>query len=176
VERIAAVKPAHAADLIGVWGTAARILVGLVLVGSVLYGHATGGWHPVAWLLGLIVFPAVVLASLWWRARRNPEPMRASGPVGHAINAVIFLALYLTWWYAPTVDVLSDAALIFYGASMLLAAARGYAGVRSSRCPNALLHRDDQIGCAPFWPIDAAETRLTRRRAITVTDGGGDER
>lgn len=128
MERIAAVKPAHAADLIGVWGTAARILVGLVLVGSVLYGHATGGWHPVAWLLGLIVFPAVVLASLWWRARRNPEPMRASGPVGHAINAVIFLALYLTWWYAPTVDVLSDAALIFYGASMLLAAARGYAG------------------------------------------------
>ncbi len=102
---------------IGIWGTAARILLGLALVGSVLYGHATRGWHPVAWLLGLIVFPAVVLASLWWRARRNPGPMRATGPLGHAVNVAVFLALYLTWWYAPAVDVLSDAALIFYGAA-----------------------------------------------------------
>ncbi len=161
---------------IGVWGTAARILIGLLLAGSVLYGHAMHGWHPVAWLLGLIVFPAVVLASLWWRARRNPGPMRATGPLGHAINVAVFLALYLTWWYAPAVDVLSDAALIFYGASMLLAAARGYAGCEVLAVSNALLRRDDQIGCAPFWPVDAAEARLTQRRAITLTDGGGDER
>jgi hypothetical protein len=160
---------------IGVWGTAARILIGVVLVGSVLYGHATRGWHPVAWLLGLIVFPAVVLASLWWRAHRNPGPLRATGPLGHAINIAVFLALYLTWWYAPAVDALSDAALIFYGVSMLLAAARGYAGCEVLAVSNALLRRDDQIGCAPFWPIDAAETRLTRR-ASTPTDGGGDER
>ena len=161
---------------IGVWGTAARILVGLVLVGSVLYGHATRGWRPVAWLLGLVVFPAVVLASVWWRARRIPGPLRATGPLGHAVNVAVFLALYLTWWYAPAVAVLSDAALIFYGASMLLAALRGYAGCEVLAVSNALLRRDDQIGCAPFWPIDAAETRLTRRRASTLTDGGGDER
>src|SRR6266511_1738617 len=90
---------------IGVWGTAARILIGLLLAGGVLYGHAMHGWPP------------VVLASLWWRARRNPGPMRATGPLGHAINVAVFLALYLTWWYAPAVDVLSDAALIFYGAA-----------------------------------------------------------
>jgi hypothetical protein len=161
---------------IGVWGAAARILIGVVLVGSVLYGHATRGWHPVAWLFGLIVFPAVVLAALWWRARRNRGPLRATQPLGHAINVAVFLALYLTWWYAPAVAVLSDAALIFYGASMLLAAARGYAGCEVLAVSNALLRRDDQIGCAPFWPIDAAETRPTRRRAVTVTDGGGDER
>jgi hypothetical protein len=161
---------------VGVWGTAARILLGLVLVGSVLYGHATRGWHPVAWLLGLVVFPAGVLASLGWRARRNPGPMRATGPLGHAVNVAVFLALYLTWWYAPAVAVLSDAALIFYGASMLLAAARGYAGCEVLAVSNAVLRRDDQFGCAPFWPVDAAEARLTRRRAVTLTDGGGDER
>jgi hypothetical protein len=160
---------------IGVWGTAARILLGLVLAGSVLYGHATRGWHLLAWLLGLIVFPAIALASLWWRARRNPAPMRATGPLGHAINVAVFLALYLTWWYAPAVAVLSDAALIFYGASMLLAAARGYAGCEVLAVSNAVLRRDDQIGCAPFWPVDAAETRLTRRRASTLTDRSGDE-
>jgi hypothetical protein len=102
--------------------------------------------------------------------------MRATGPLGHAINVAVFLALYLTWWYAPAVDVLSDATLIFYGASMLLAAARGYAGCDVLAVSNALLRRDDQIGCALFWPVDAAEARLTRRRASTLTDGGGDER
>lgn len=157
---------------IGVWGTAVRILIGVALVGSVLYGHATRGWHSVAWLLGLIVFPAVVLTALWWRSRRNPNPLRATGPLGHAVNVAVLLALYLTWWYAPAVAVLSDAALIFYGASMLLAAARGYAGCEVLAVSNALLRRDDQIGCAPFWPIDVAETRRTRRRAATVTDAG----
>jgi hypothetical protein len=166
---------ASAGRAIGVWGTAARILIGVVLVGSVLYGHATRGWHPAAWLLGLIVFPAVVLAWLWWWAGRNPGPLRATGPLGHAVNVAVFLALYLTWWYAPAVAVLSDAALIFYGASMLLAAARGDAGCEVLAVSNAVLRRDDQIGCAPFWPIDAAEARRTRRCAVAVTDGGGDE-
>jgi hypothetical protein len=102
---------------IEVWGTAARLAVGALLVGSVLYGHAARGWHPAAWLLGLLVFPAVVLAGQWWLARRHPASLRATGPVGHAVNLAVFLALYLTWWYAPAVDVLSDAALLFYGGS-----------------------------------------------------------
>ena len=37
----------------------ARATVGALLVGSVLYGHAARGWHPVAWLVGLLVFPAL---------------------------------------------------------------------------------------------------------------------
>jgi hypothetical protein len=81
-----------------VWGTAARAVVGVALAGSVLYGHAARGWHPVAWLLGLVVFPAVVLGGQWWWARRRPAPLRATGPVAHAVNLAVFLALYLTWW------------------------------------------------------------------------------
>lgn len=69
----------------------------------------------------------------------------------------MFLALYLTTWYAPSLEVTSDAALLFYGASMLVAAVRGTAGCEVLAVSNWLLHRDDQIGCALFWPIDHTE-------------------
>ncbi len=53
----------------------------------------------------------------------------------------------------------SDAALLFYGASMLLAALRGYAGCEVLAVSNWLLGRDDQIGCAVFLPVDHLERR-----------------
>jgi hypothetical protein len=139
---------------IGVAGTAARLLVGGILVGSVVYGHVTGGFHLGPWLLGLVGFPALVLAWQWWRARRRSGPLRATGPVAHAVNFAVVLALYLTSWYAPALSVTSDAALLFYGSSMLLAAARGYAGCEVLAVSNWLLRRDDQIGCVVFAPVD----------------------
>jgi hypothetical protein len=154
---------------IGVLGTVVRIGVGVVLAGSVLYGHAARGWHPAAWLLGLLVFPAVVLAAQWWSTRTRPAPLRVTGPVGHLLTPFVFLGLYLTWWYAPAVDELSDAALLFYGASMLVAAARGYAGCEVLAVSNWLLGRHDQIGCAVFWPVDTIESRAR----TSVTGGAG---
>ena len=88
----------------------------------------------------------------------------------------MFLALYLTWWYAPAVAVFSDAALLFYRGSMLLAAVRGYAGCEVLAFSNWLLRRDDLIGCAPFWPIDAIEARHTDRREPETSRGVTDER
>ena len=44
-------------------------------------------------------------------------------------------------------------------ASMLLAALRGYAGCEVLAVSNWLLRRDDQVGCAVFWPIDQLERR-----------------
>lgn len=75
------------------------------------------------------------------------------------LNCAIFFALYLTPFYAPALAFTSDAALIFYGASMLLAAARGYAGCEVTAISNWLLHRDDQVGCVLFWPVDCLERR-----------------
>jgi hypothetical protein len=158
---------------IGVWGRTARVVVGAALVGSVLYGHAARGWHPLAWLLGLLVFPAVVSGGAWWRARSHPAPLRAVRPLWHLVNVAVFLALYLTWWYAPAVDVLSDAALLFYGASMLVAAVRGDAGCEVLAVSNWLLRRDDQIGCAVFGPIDLAEARRAGRQVAATTTAGG---
>jgi hypothetical protein len=148
----------------GAAGTAARVLIGLALLASVLSGEASRGWHPAAWVLALLVFPAAALAAAWLRARRHPAGLRATGPAGHAVNAAVFAALYATPWYAPPLGFTSDAALIFYGASMLLAAARGYAGCEVLAVPNWLLHRDDQVGCVVFAPVDALERRGTAVR------------
>lgn len=149
---------------IGRAGTAARILVGVVLLASVLSGEASRGWHPVAWVLALLVFPVAALAAAWLRARRHPAGLRATGPAGHAVNAAVFAVLYATPWYAPPLGFTSDAALIFYGASLLLAAARGYAGCEVLAVPNWLLHRDDQVGCVVFAPVDALERRRAAGR------------
>lgn len=157
-----AADPAIRKRAIGAAGTAARVLIGLVLLGSALTGEASRGWHPAAWVLALLVFPAAALAAAWLRVRRHAAGLRATGPAGHAINAAVFAALYATPWYAPSLGFTSDAALIFYGASMLLAAVRGYAGCEVLAVPNWLLRRDDQVGCVVFAPVDALE----RRRAV----------
>jgi hypothetical protein len=150
--------PAICRRQIGPIGTTARILVGTLLVGSVAQGHLARGFHPSAWALGLLGFPAVLVGLQWLRARRTPTRLEATGPVGHALNLAAFLVLYL---WEPT----SDAALLFYGASMWLAAVRGYAGCEVLAVSNWLLGRDDQVGCAVFWPIDQLEDQRPARRA-----------
>jgi hypothetical protein len=121
-----------------------------------------GPFRPTAWALGLLGFPALLLGWQWLRARRTPTRLQATGPVANVLNVVLFLALYLTPAYAPVLSVTSDAALLFYGASMLLAALRGYAGCEVLAVSNWLLGRDDQVGCLLFWPIDHAERRRAR--------------
>jgi hypothetical protein len=54
--------------------------------------------------------------------------------------------------------------LLFYGASMLLAAWRGYAGCEVLALSNWVLRRDDQVGCLLFSPIDSLESRWSMRR------------
>lgn len=149
---------------IGIWGTTVRLLVGGYLVGSVAVGSFTGdgAFQPVSWLLGLVVMPGLALAWQAWRARRCPGRLVAlTGPVGHLLTLGVFLALYTTTWYAPPIDFLSDAALLFFGSSMLLAAWRGYAGCEVLAIPNWLLRRDDQVGCVLFDPVDTLESRAT---------------
>ena len=143
---------------IGSVGTTARIIVETLLVGSVVQGHLARGFHPSTRVLGLLGFPAVLLGLQWLRARRTPTRLEATGPVGHALNLAVFLVLYL---WEPT----SDAALLFYGASMWLAAVRGYAGCEVLAVSNWLLRRDDQVGCAVFWPVDRLEHHRTGQRA-----------
>ena len=143
---------------IGPLGTTARVLVGGLLVASVTWGHLTRGFHLSAWLLGLVGFPALVVAGQWLRARRIPTPVRAIGPVAHVLTVAVFVVL-------SRLEPTSDAALLFYGASMGLAAARGYAGCEVLAMSNWLLRRDDQVGCALFWPIDQLEHHRTTPRA-----------
>lgn len=141
-------------------GTIARVIVGTVLVGSAVWGHARSGVDYGAWVIGLVVFPALTIAGQRWRVRHSPDRLVwLTGPVGHAATFIVFMALYLTWWYAPPISVLSDAALIFYGTTMLVAAGRGYAGCEVLAISNWVLRRDDQVGCLLFEPIDRVEHR-----------------
>ncbi|HLZ20639.1 MAG TPA: hypothetical protein VKQ30_00750 [Ktedonobacterales bacterium] len=148
---------------IGSIGTAARVVLGLVLLGSVIRGERLAGFEPASWALALLGFPAVLMAWQWVRTRHKVARFQATGPVGYALNAVIFLALYLTPLYAPALAFTSDATLIFYGASMLLAALRGYAGCEVLAVSNWLLRRDDQVGCVVFAPLDHLEHRRSKR-------------
>jgi hypothetical protein len=144
---------------IGTVGTLARVVVGLFLLVSVITNYIYVGFDPASLVLGLLGFPAVLLAWQWLRARHTSTRLQATGIVGFTLNAAIFLALFLTRWYAPGVSFLSDAALLFYGVSMLLAALRGYAGCEVLALSNWLLHRDDQVGCVLFTPLDVLERR-----------------
>jgi hypothetical protein len=135
---------------IGTLGTLARAVVGVALLGSVTYGHVAGDFRPLPWILGLFGLPGVVLGWQRWRSRRKPERLVMTGPVPHVLNVVAFLALYL-------IPLTSDAALMFYGGSMLVAAVRGYAGCEVLAVSNWLLGRDDQVGCLLFAPVDLVE-------------------
>jgi hypothetical protein len=140
---------------LGPAGVAARVVVGLVfLYLALLWRDPT--WSDVA--LGLAAVPAVATALLAVRARRSPQPLRATGPLGHVVNTAVLVPLL---FLAPT----AGPALLFYGASMLIAAVRRSGGCEVTTIPNALLRRDDQWGCALFAPVDLAErSRLIRER------------
>lgn len=107
--------------------------------------------------IGLVAFPALLLAWQWLRARRAPTRFQATGPLATTLNMLILFALLLTPLYAPPLSFTSNAALVFYGASLLLAALRGYAGCEVLAVSNWLLRRDDQVGCMVLSPIDHLE-------------------
>ncbi|TAN33917.1 hypothetical protein EPN29_04600 [bacterium] len=126
------------------------------------HGQLRAGFDPLGLFLGAAVFPAALLTVQWVRARRDPSRFQATGLWGTALNMLVFLALFLTPWYARPLAFTSDAALIFYGASMLLAASRGYGGCEVLAISNWVLGRDDQVGCFVLGPVDYAERRFRR--------------
>ncbi len=153
---------------IGTIGTVARVLIGflMLLYGltggriEVMHGNVQIGFDPLSVGIGVVAFPALLLAWQWIRARRAKTRYEATGPLATTINIAVFIALVLTPRYAPPLSFTSNAAFVFYGASMLLAAARGYAGCEVLAISNWILRRDDQVGCLVLSPIDGYERRL----------------
>src|SRR5215471_14739811 len=137
---------------IGPIGTAARLVVGLLLVGNIVYGQLSSSGHltPSTWALGLIVFPALVLAWHFWRIRRNPARFSDTSALSFVLSIALPVALYLSGWFVPPIWFTSDATLIFVGSCLLLAALRGQAGCEFLALSNWLLRRSDQLACAVF--------------------------
>ena len=152
---------------IGTVGTVARVLIGLFMVVygltggriEVMHGNVQTGFDLLSVGIGVVVFPALLLVWQWIRARTAKGRYDATGPLATTINIAAFLALALTSLYAPPLSFTSNAAFVFYGASMLLAAARGYGGCEVLAISNWILRRDDQIGCLVLSPIDQYEHR-----------------
>jgi hypothetical protein len=141
---------------LGPVGITARVLGGLLLIGLALF------WWDPTWgdaVFGLIVLPAVVVGLLALRARRSPAPLRATGPLGHLLNALMFVPLLV-------LPATAGGAALFYGASMIVAATRRGGGCEVTAISNTLLERDDEVGCMIFAPVDIIEARL-RRAAST---------
>ena len=88
------------------------------------------------------------------RLRFTNETLNATGGLGFCLNLAVGAVLFI-------IPFTREAALLFFGASLLLAAARGYAGCESLAISNWLLRRDDQVGCVVFSPIDEVEARVT---------------
>ena len=143
---------------IGTFGTIGRVILGFFLILVPVWGPAWWGgeglhWHEPA--IGLILFPAVVLLFQWIRLQYSTERLDATGALGFCINLAVAIVLFSN----PHTR---DAFSLFLGVSLLLAAARGYAGCEVTAISNWILRRDDQVGCVVFSPLDEVEKALAR--------------
>ena len=154
---------------IGPIGTTSRVLGGLGLLYLAL---SDGGrlawdfrWYEVA--LGLVVLPAVMLGLGLAASRFGNGPVRFTGPIALAVNAALGVALFAT-------ESTAGGAALFVGTTLIVAAWLAQPGCELSVLSNAILRRDDQIGCFVFTPIDELERRLgarTRQRRAGTEAG-----
>lgn len=137
---------------IGPLGTATRFLVGLLLlsIGVIYAASGSSLWWQLA--LGLAGFPAALTLVQLARLTLNKTRLHETGSLATGINCAALVVLLVAW---PT----RNATLIFLGASMLVAALRGYSGCESLAVSNWLLRRDDQVGCLLLSPIDVLEVK-----------------
>ena len=136
---------------IGPVGTAGRVILGLALLGVAVVSPEGGALTWPEAVLGLIAIPAVLVAWQLIRLQWTTERLNATGPVGFTVNFVVGAALFAN-------PLTRDATFLFAGASLLLAAARGYAGCEVLAVSNWLLRREDHVGCVVFSPLDAIES------------------
>jgi hypothetical protein len=150
---------------IGSIGTASRVIVALGLLYLALtHGPPSWGltWYDA--VLGLIAFPAVMVAAGLAARRFAGRAVHFTGPLGLAINCAVIVALLANRHTAGGAE-------LFYGVTLLVAAWRGQPGCEATVLSNLILGRDDQIGCPAFTPIDALEARR-RGRAAEHTQPG----
>ena len=142
---------------IGPIGTTSRVLGGLGLLYLALTDGGTSWslrWYDVA--LGLVVLPAVMLGLGLAASRFGSGRVRFTGPLALAVNAALGVALFATQYTA-------GGAALFVGTTLFVAAWLAQPGCELSVLSNAILRRDDQIGCFVFTPIDEVERRLIAR-------------
>src|SRR5260370_25987696 len=102
---------------IGTIGTVARVLIGsfMVLYGltggriEVMHSNVQTGFDPLSVGVGVVAFPALLLAWQWVRARTAKGRYDATAPLATTINIAVFIALALTRLYSPPLSFTSTA-------------------------------------------------------------------
>src|ERR687895_1706019 len=155
---------------IGPIGAASRAVGGLITIAVPIALSGIGWWDVAAALvaLPLITLAASALVTAGYE-RYGPESLArrhsiCSGPGCVLVATVVGVAIAL----AVATPVTGVAIWSFLGVSMLVAALRGYAGCEVLAIPNAITGRRDRIGCVLYTPIDAAEARGKRSRAVSA--------
>ncbi len=137
---------------IGPIGTTTRLVAAAGLLYLALFDGTSWGleWYDAAFALAAL--PAAVIAFGLAARRHARGPVRFTGSAGTTANCALIVALVVNPYTA-------GGTALFYGATLLVAAWRGQPGCEATVVSNAILGRDDQIGCPLFSPIDEAEAR-----------------
>lgn len=138
---------------IGPVGTTVRVVLGLALLAFAVIR----GIGPLDLALGLVAFPAAMVAIGVLGQRLLGRPLLFTGSGGIVVNCAVIVVLF-------AIPYTTVAAALFYGFSLLAAAWRGAPHCEATILSNLILRHDDQIGCPTMTPIDAWESRLRRAR------------
>ena len=155
-------QPPRSSREIGPIGTASRVVGGVVAIVVPLTVWESTWWD---WAAGLLGFPLLAagagtaVAALYLR---EPARSRQIGWGAGLTLVVVVLGSATALTYATPID--GTGVWIFLGASMLLAAAKGYGGCEVLAFANAVNGRQDRIGCPLYAPIDMAEAMGGRAR------------
>lgn len=144
---------------IGPIGTATRAAVGTLAVVLPIIAWGIGWWDVAA---SVVVFPVIAggASALVARVYERYAPDRPGRPepifdgAACAVLTIVIGTATLVTFVTPADAV---AIWVFFGASMLLAAAKGYGGCEVLAISNLITGRGDRIGCVIYGPIDAAE-------------------
>jgi hypothetical protein len=151
---------------IGPVGTTTRLVAAAGLLYLAFFDGASWGleWYDAA--VGIALLPAAVISFGLVARRYTSSPVRFTGSAGTTANCLLLVGLAVNPYTV-------GGAALFYGATLLVAAWRGQPGCEATVLSNAILGRDDQIGCPLFSPIDEAEARLAARNAGRSQQPGG---
>jgi hypothetical protein len=146
---------------IGPIGTAARLIGASLALALPILLDQFSRWDL---LVGLVGLP--LLATAGFEAVRAAYERYVPGGIasqsGTCTGAACWLVAIVLAALIPLAvltPVTGTSLWIWIGASLALAAARGYGGCEILAFPNALTGRRDQVGCIAFTPIDRAEAR-----------------
>ena len=158
---------------IGPIGTLARVISGALALAIPTALTGLGWWDVAMGLVGLPLLATVAFLIVRFGYERW-VPGGLAAQRGTCWGAACWLLAIVIAAFVPIAALTPATGTAFWlwiGASLLLAAARGYGGCEILAFPNILGRRHDQVGCLVYTPIDRAEARRRAGHRSRSLDG-----